>query len=329
MKQSVNDKLALFIANVQAIKGDFKWKHSGTKRLAALMYALENKPIDCNAIRESYSLIKDSAGVFSMVRGNMSLCIAAKLSLNENRKQLINDTMTVYDRMKDAKFRASDFLAVAAFLIAANTERHNHQNTIERAREFYEGMKKHRWFHTGQDDYIFSVMLALSDIDPISGSDRIEQLHQRLLPEFKRAGGNSVQALCQMLALGGKSDEALDHLITLRNSLRSKKIKLDKAYTLPSLGALSLLPVDGDTLVSDILEAQSYLRSQKGFSPFTVSTQELLLFSSGIISYAYSEDVKGTIAASISTGIASIIIAQQISMIVLMTVSASAAAASS
>jgi hypothetical protein len=187
-------------------------------------------------------------------------------------------------------------------------------------------MKKHRWFSTGQDDYIFSVMLALSHLDPASGTDRIEQLYSQLKPVFKRAGGNSVQALSQMLALGGKSDEALEHLITLRNEFRNRKIKLDKTYTLPTLGALSLLPLDGDILVNHMLEAQSYLRAQKGFGSFTVSTQEILLFSSALILSAYAEQKENNIIASVTTNIASIIIAQQTAMLVAIVAANSAAA---
>jgi len=328
MNHKITERLALFTENVQAMKTGFAWHHAGTKRLAALLYALEDKKIDCDAIKESHSVIKEKTGVFSMFRGNMSLFIAAMLSLDNSCRQRLADVTDVYDRLKAAKFGASDYLAVAAYLIVADTDRQNYQATVERAKKFYDAMKKNNWFHTGQDDYIFSVMLGLSDIDIVVGTERIQELYQRLKPEFKRAGGNSVQTLSQMLTLGGKSDEALEHLLLLRNSLRNHKIKLDRAYTLPALGALSLLPVDGDTLVSDLLEAQSFLRTQKGFGVFSISTQELLLFSSAIISSVYAKEMDDKIVASTSVSIINIIIAQQIAMIVAVTAATTAAASS-
>jgi len=328
MNQNITDRLALFTENVQAIKKGFVWQHTGTKRLAALLYALENKTIDCDAIKESHALIKSRTGVFSMFRGNMSLFIAAMLSLDNSCRQRLTDVTDVYDMLKAAKFHASDYLAVAAYLIVADTDRHNYKTTVERSKQFYDGMKKNNWFHIGQDDYIFAVMLGLSDIDLVTGTQRVQELHQRLKPEFRRAGGNSVQTLSQMLTLGGKSDEALEHLLLLRNSLKNRKIKLDRAYTLPALGALSLLPVDGDTLVHDISEAQAYLRTQKGFGVFSISTQELLLFSSALISSVYAKEMNNKVIASTSVSIVNIIIAQQVAMVVAMSVATTSAATS-
>lgn len=331
MKQSIIEKLSLFTANAQTIKGSFKLHESLAKQLAAMLYTLENKPMDCNAIKQCHTLIKDSTGVFSTFRGDMSLCVSAMLSLQDSPDQLFADTLTVYDLLKTAKFRASDYLTVAAFLIASSEDHQNYQRTVERAKVFYDEMKKSHWFITGEDDYIFAVMLGLSDIDTISGTERIEQLYLRLKPEFNsRAGGNAVQALSQVLALGGTSDEALDHIFTLRNALRNQKIKLDKMYTLPVLGVLALLPIDGDILANDILEAQAYLRAQKGFGPLSITTQELLLFSTAIVTSVYAEEIKNDIVtASITTSIISIIIALQTAIIMGMSAAAVAASMSS
>ena len=336
MKKSVNDKLNLFTSNDQTIKGGIKWHDVIMKRLAALIYTLENKHVNCEAIIESQDLIKRETGFFSMFKGNMMLCIASMLSLQENREQLFSNTMTAYNKLKAVKFSASDYLTVAAFLIASNTESKEYQRTAERAKAFYDGMKKQRRFHTGKDDYIFTVMLGLSEIAPNIGVDQIDQLYIKLKPEF-RAYGSSLQTLCQLLVLSGKAEEASERLLTLRNTVISRKVKLDKMYTLPVLGILSLLPANADTLVGDILDVQSCLRTKRGLGFFTVTTQELLLYSSAIVSSAYAEDMKSSnistisaedmksnIISAISAGIAGTIIAQQ--LIVLAAVIASSAA---
>ena len=327
MNQDITKKLTLFTENVQTIRKGFVWQHIGTKRLAALLYSLQDLPVDCEAIKESHAIIKEKTGVFSMFRGNMSLFIAAMLSLDNGCRQRLSDVTDVYDMLKKAKFHASDYLAVAAYLIVADTDRANYQLTVDRAKQFYSGMKKNNWFHTGQDDYIFAAMLGLSDIDVAAGTARVDELYRRLKSEFRMAGGGSVQALSQMLTLGGKTDEALEHLLLLRSSLRSHKIKLDRTYTLPALGALSLLPVSGDILVNDIWEAQSFLREQKGFGRFSISTQELLLFSSAVISSAYAKEMNDKIVASTSVSIVNIIIAQQVAAIVAVSAATNAAAA--
>jgi hypothetical protein len=326
MKYAKQEKLALFIANAQTIKKGFTWQGPLVKRLAALLYALDNKPMDCDAVRECHGLIKGSTGVFSTFRGNMSLCVAAMLSLRNNREELLGNTLSVYEMMKTAKFRASDYLVVAAYQIAANAPKEQFGQAVERARAFYDAMKARRWFHTGQDDTIFAAMLGLSDLDPNEGADRVEQLFQQMKREFW--SGNSVQALSQILVLSGKCEEVVQHILELRDTLRSKKVRLDKTYTLPALGVLALLPVDGDVLAGDILEAQEYIRAQKGFGAFSVTSQELLLYAAAVISSSYAEDAdNGITAASVSTSIASIIIAQQAAMIAAFAASSAAASA--
>ena len=331
MNQSIINRLDLFTNNSETIRKEFKWHSAGVRRLAALIYALEDRSIDNQSISASLDVIKQNTRMFSMFRGNMNFVIATKLSLTESHEQLFANILDVANQLTEAKFRKSDYLAVSAYLIVTETTSENYDNTITRAKAFYDGMKKESWFRTGQDDYIFSIMLGLSDIDPTEGVARIQELYQQLQPEFKRAGGNSVQALCQMLTLGGKSDEALEHLLCLRNTLQSNKIKLDRTYTLPSLGALSLLPIDGEVLANQLWEAQGHLRSQKGFGSLSISTQELLLFASAIISVIHTEEMQKDVVALTSTSMINMIIAQQVALLiaVFMTTSSAATATSS
>ena len=328
MKQELQEKLTLFAANSQTMKREFKWREPLTIRMAALLFAFENKPVDCSAIRECHALIKSNTGIFSTFRGNMVLCVAAMLSLKENREKLFAQTVAVYKMMKDVKFRASDYLAVAAYQIAANTNSDNYQNIVVRTRAFYDGMKTNGFFRTGEDDYIFAAMLGLSDIDVKEGTNRIEQLYRQFKPDF--LSGNSVQMLAQILVLAGKSDLVAERLFKLREELKNKKLRFDKSFTLSSLGILVLLPVDIDTIVQDIEEANTFLKTQKGFSPLWVTKQERLLLTASIVASMYAENAKNDVlTASISTSITGIIIAQQTAMIAAVTASGAAASASS
>ena len=325
MKNQIQSKLELFAENVRIIKPEFKWHDASAKRLATMMYALNGRKIDCVAIGGSHDLIKSSTGVFSTFRGNMALCIAAMLSLKENREELFARTASVYEAMKKVKFKASDYLAVAAYEIASQSEKIDYH--VARAREFYDGMKANSsWLRVGEDDYIYAAMLGLTDIDVSTGTDRVAQLYQRFQSEFRPK--NCVQALAQVLVLSGDCDMVAGRVLALRDALKTRKIRLDKAYTLPSLGVLALLPVDTETLVQEIDEAQNFLKTQKGFGSWSVSKQELQLLTAAVVSGAYADDIKcGVITASVSTSIASIIIAQQAAIMAAVVASTVAASA--
>lgn len=328
MKYTGENKLELFANNAQIIKKEFTWQNALTKRLAALLYAQEGKTIDCEAIRQCHALIKQSTGAFSTFRGNMALSLAAMLSLSANPQEVLRETMKVYDLLKGVKLRASDFLVIAAYLIATQSDASDYRNVVTRTRSFYDGMKARHFFYTGQDDYIFAAMLGLTDLDTVAGTERIEQIHSLLKGEFRDK--NSVQALAQVMVLGESDDSISDRVLVLRDTLRVQKIKLDKAYTLPVLGILALLPVEIETIARDIGKAQDTLRAKKGFGSLSVTTQELLLFAASIVASDYTESVKdGVLTATLSTSISNIIIAQQAAMIAGISASTAAAASSS
>jgi hypothetical protein len=56
MEQKSKNKLTLFADNWQTIRKEFKLHNAMTKRLAALLYAQENKAIDCTSTVHAYSI---------------------------------------------------------------------------------------------------------------------------------------------------------------------------------------------------------------------------------------------------------------------------------
>jgi hypothetical protein len=326
MELNIQHKLELFVTNAQTIKEEFAWHNAMTRRLAALLYAQESKPVDNKAIRRCQEMIKRNTGVFSMFRGNTVLSVSALLSLSPDPQSLLDETLKVYDMLKDARFGASDYLVIAAYQIAAHTGA-DYADIVNRARAFYDGMKKRHFLLTGQDDYIFAAMLGLSDIDIEDGLQRMEQLYEQLSDEFWSK--DSVQALAQVLVLGDSSDGAVKRVLDLRSAFREQGVKLDKTYTLPTLGTLALLPVDTGAVVRDVDGAQSFLRERKGFGAWSVSTQELLLYATALVTSEYAHDLRdGVITATLSTSITNIIIAEQTAIIAAMSASSAAAAAS-
>jgi len=322
MNKNIQEKLELFVDNYQNIKGDFIWQEGMAKRLAALAYAIEGKKIDTDAIRTCHNMLKSETGVFSSFRGNLSIFMAASLSLHEQPSHVLSDTLRVHELLRSVKFWQSDYLAVTAYEIAVNAERGRFERVVQRTREFFDEMKANHRFLICKDDYIFAAMLALSDIEPHAGALKLKRLFLDLKSEFSFfTGKNSVLTLCKMLVLGGSTAECEDRLLRLNRAFKKRKISFDKTYTLPSLGVLTMLDVDGNTLADELISARDYLRAQKGFGVFSVDNQELLLYAVSLLTCSH--------AWLATSSVANLIIAQQVAMITaLSAASASAAAAS-
>lgn len=328
MNAILNQKLTLFIENHRSMKGKFVSRETLTKRLAALLYAEENRAIDLGAIQESYELIKAETGLFSAFRGTSAMAIATMLSLAEDGEKVLNDALALYKELNAAKFWKSDYLAIAAYQIAANAKERDRSLIVERTRAFYEGMKAYHKFYTGQDDVIFAAMLGLSDVDVNEGVNRMESLFQRLRGDI--ASGNGLQALTQVLVLGGEAEDTVPRVLELREKLKSVGLRMDREYTLSSLGMLGLLPVEADMLVEDVSWAYEYLRGEKGFGSFSLTKQQVLLFAAALVIFSHAQELAHDVTkAALSTTITNIIIAQQAAIAVIAASTAATAAASS
>lgn len=327
MNERLRARADLFARNVQNIRKDYIWTFTQTKRLAALMYALEDKALSGDAVRESHELIKQQTGMFSMFRGNMTVGIAARMSLSEDPRVLLSDMLDVYAKLKVAGFHASDYLVIAAQQIALHAGTDKRDYAIARAKAFYDGLKRNHWFLTWQDDYIFCAMLGLSDIDLEGGVERIEQLYTELRKEFRWSNG--VQALCEVLLLGGETQQTVGRLLELRDRLRDRNLRMDRENTLSSLGVLALLPVDARLVVEDVAELCDLLREKKGFGRWSVMKQEMLVLTTALVASDQVNQAKSGMFPALSTSIANIILAQQAAIAAAAASSAAAAAAAS
>lgn len=328
MDSTYQVRIELFVDNCQHAKAAFFWKNSLSKRLAALLFAAENRKIDPQAIKQAETLIKENTGLFSSFRGNSVLTVATLLALADNPHLCLDNTLRVYDLMRAVQFSSSDYLAVAACLIAVQADPDQFAQAVGKAKAFYDAMKSAHWFLTGQDDHINAAMFGLSDITVQDGIDQMERLYQDLRLEFYHK--NSIQAMATVLMLCGKKPDWVRRVSLLKQAFRDRNLKMDQQYTLTSLGVLSLLPQDDLVIVDTVQSTFDYLRSQPGFGSWSVAKQELLLYAAALFAFSSADQVnKGLLAGTISTSIASIIIAQQTAALIASTSAASAAASSS
>ncbi|MCL2296158.1 MAG: DUF4003 domain-containing protein [Methanomassiliicoccaceae archaeon] len=303
MKHGTRWKLELFAENARKAKKGLRAKNAKIKRLVALIYALEGKPLDCDAVMSSYAAIKSSEGVLSVFRGRTSLCIAAMLSLKGNPKTLFDRTVAVYDMM-NKRFLKSDFLAVAALMVAVNADPEDYPQIVSRMRSFHDGMKAQRQSYAGAAEYICTAMLALSNADPRNDVERIKRMYDILRPELST---ETALALAQIALASGVSDvQAADRILKLKGMTKDRKMPLDPIM----LGVLALLPSDAEAILQDIIETQALLRTKKGLGALFARKQEMLLYAAAVIASGYTEDTKeDQVIAVASTGIFSTIIA--------------------
>jgi hypothetical protein len=321
--------LQLFLDNTKTIKESFRWNNVLGIFLASTLLVSSDKKADSESLFAARDLLKKHAGVFSNLRGNSSLPLYTLFSINENPEAAVQNTIQVQELLKAEKFWRNDYLAFAAAQIALYTPPDQYAAVISRTREFYEAMKKKHPIITSADDYIFAVLLAMSDVDVQMADEKIEEYMELLKPHFPGIPNNR-QMLAQILVLCTSQtdsvwtcEQVIDRIAALREILKVKKI--NPSYEISSiLGVLAVLPGEVKDIADQVEGCYHDIKNEAGVK--WQGKQIKLLVSASLVTLgAISEMVKTSSSAALANIIINLIIAQQIMLIMIIFASTTAA----
>ncbi len=329
MNTRIENKLDIFADYTIQLGKVMKWDYKLTHMLCAMLYTNENRILDSNRIIEMKGYIKKNTSFFSCFKGTTLPIIATMLSLSSNPESLFARTRVIYDKMRQHKFHGSDYLTIAAMQVAKMKTDSEYDNIVNRMKEFYDGLHKMHPFLTSTDDYIYTAMLAMTDIDMDSAICRIVTIEERLKPTL--GGGNDMQALALVLLLADQNDDKLcDRVLELYKYLKEKKYKLHYNGTMSTLGVLAMTSSDMNLIAEELASGAEYLKEKKGFGVFSIGKVQRAMFSANFVALQYIGDMKNNLLeGTVSTNVANIIIAQQMATIAATMAATSAAASSS
>jgi len=329
ISENLRNKCDLFADNYQTLKSDFKWEYATMHCLGALIYTNVGLPANIEAIKESKEIIKKNTGLFSYFKETTFFALSTLFSLEPNPEELFQQTTKVYDDMKKAGFHSSVYLTLAAFSIAKQTEKYDVPSVINRAKDFYEAMKKEHRFLTSADDYGYAAMLATTDLLIPQAIREMETCYELLKKDF--GTGNALQSLTHVLTMG--EEPALtkcERVKQLYQSLAKKGCKLSKYSELATLGILTLISGDVEKLTDEIMEVYQQLIEKKGLGKWSLSKHERTMYGAALVAEDYVKDMKNNpISMTLTNSITNILIAQQTAMIIAASSAAAASAASS
>ncbi|MCX7885055.1 MAG: DUF4003 domain-containing protein [Caloramator sp.] len=321
-------RVDLLSENYQMLKDRFKWDPPLVKYFGAMVYAMKEQNIDAEKIDEIKKYIKEHTSWTSYFRTTNSFMLSCLLSFEQNYEQFFNDMMSIFEKMKEDGIKNSLYTPWAAYIIAKEVQMGDYDFKIKRMKEFYSGMKKKHFFITSSDDYVFSAILSITDLDVDAALEKIEEIYN-FLNKLGFGKGNALQTLSHVLVLGEEDTNIkCERAVEIYKKLKEKKCSF-KYSDLSSLGVLTLICDDIDKIVSDVKEVYDYIYTKKGFGFWNMASSVRTILSSNIVSSYYINGAKqGILPINLANSINSIIIAQN-QVAIVAACSAGAAAASS
>ncbi len=263
MRATLEDRCGLFIENRDIIRDRYKWENAILYPICANAFCVRGKTADPDRLRQCDALLKSRTGAFSNFRGSVRLPVLSMLAAGDAPEADLEQMLVNYELLKK-HFSRSEYLALAALLLAQNGGGKPADDVAQRARAIYERIRREHPFLTGSEDSVLSVLLALSDKDELVLIAEMEDCYKRLKPTF--GSGNDLQGATHVLALAeGATLEKCARLIALSDSLRAAGARFRPYRMLPLLAALSVLPVEISEATADVMDVYEYLRPLKGY----------------------------------------------------------------
>ncbi|WP_163194513.1 DUF4003 family protein [Clostridium thermarum] len=324
----LKSKVDLMVENYNILKNGFTWESRLIKHFSAMTYALADRRVDTNRLKEVKDYIKDQTSWTSQFRGANQFILASLLSLENDYKDFFGKIQQVYDKLRNYGFKSSAYLPLAAFTIAKSTEG-DWDHTIRRMNSFYNQMKKNHFWLTSHDDYVFASVLATTDLNVEETSALIESCY-RALNSRGLHKGNDLQTLSHILALGEEDVETkCRKAVAIYDRLKEEKCKLEYKG-LATLGLVTLISTDISKIVSEIKEVYDYIYEKEGYGFWSLDKGTRTILAATLVSDFYvGEAKKGLLQITLGNSINAIIIAQQQATIAAACAASAAAAASS
>ncbi|MUK90832.1 DUF4003 family protein [Ornithinibacillus sp. L9] len=321
----MDTKIQNYIDTYEILHQNMKWKVTDKNILMTIasIYTMNNKMLNIEKMLKISDSIKGRAGLFSSMKSYPRFTTAAMLDVNfEDPENQVEQLFDYYERFREAKFSSGTFTYMAATILLTNQDQvKSVEQTINKVKSIYDGMKKEHGFLTSSGDYPLATLLAFEDKEDII--DHIEMYYERLAKNGFRKG-NDLQILSHILSLSDdiNVEQLVSRAVSVYDSLKTVRIK-PKAMYYPAIGILTLLPPE-ELDIQVIVNMYEKLNQEKQFK--WQKDMNVLL----AVSFYVNEKLEnnGLAETSIYSVLESIIQAQQAVMIAAVT-GATAAASSS
>lgn len=311
----------LLVRNRKSIQSAFKWESDSLLLAGSSFYVGLDMEANTEKLKECENILKRKAGIFSEYRGNLKMPILCKMAIAPNPEQYFEEIDSIVKQMKGLKWIDIRYKVLAAMTFHDYLGMNQVSAAINKMVALYQSMKKnHPWLTSGED-IPFAAILSVSGMDIEILNTEMEKCYRELLNDFHDK--NAVQSLSHILAINSEDTMTKCYVVEeIFSLLKKKKHKYGEGYELVVLGTLSLLDISVEKIVEDIIEADDYLKNQKGFGNFSMGEKMRRMYAALMVMDTYMPPASCG-HESLVGAVLALVIAMEVCMLILTTMAIS------
>lgn len=317
MNLELKRKCELLVKNRDAMQEIFPWDNGSMRLAGSSFFVGLNLNADIRRLKACGEILKQKSGIFSSYRGNIKMPLICKMAISEDPEQYFEDVDSIVQQMKALRWIGTDYKILAAMTLRDHRNMTEIPDAIEKMVSLYQGMKKnHPWLTSGED-VPFAAILAVSDLDTDALMREMENCYQELSQIFPDK--NALQSLSHILAIGpANTGTKCQKVASICSLLKENKHKYGTGPGLTVLGTLSMLDLTVEQAAAEIMEADDYLKSQKGFGSFSMGDTVRRMYAALMVMDTHMPPASHS-HESLVNSVLAMVIAMEVCMMIVMT----------
>lgn len=308
MREALLEQCQSFIENRDIVRSVFRMESNFMYPICAAIITDKGKRADPERLKLCRDILKAQTGAFSNFRGLVRMSLICMMSVDPNPEQRLKNAQLVYENLRKS-FSGTQYLCVAAMVISELVDPGYYKPMAEHTHRVYRLLKNKHPFLVSSEDSVFSALLAISKKTDERILTETERCYTLLKPHF--FFNHAVQSLSQVLALcEGRPEEKCEATASLFQRMKEEGLRYGTDVELPTLGVLAMLPVEQETILTELRQVDEYLSKQKGYGFLGLSKQQRLMHAAMIVTGDHLEHC-ATTQLNLSHSIMALAAAQQ------------------
>lgn len=261
-------------------------------KLGALLYTAINEEADVEKIEACQMILREKTGLFSTFRGALQTVILLKMSRAEDPEAYIDNVLNTYNRLT----RNVAFPGLLSVLAAVTIyEQHGDQDVdalVDQILDIYAEAKRIHPYLCDESDMAYIALMVLSGRADIAIEEEKEKIYILLKEKFHLpAEAAQSTALVLITASEKTAEEKVDSFIRFYEALKETGHATAKNRYISIYGIFTDLNIPTEETTAAISEVDQFLKEQKGYGIFSVSSDLRKVLASTLVLQHYTTDV--------------------------------------
>ena len=292
MNDTLVTKCDLLASNRSVIAKKFSAETNLMCVTSGLLFALEDREADAEKLDGCRKILKKQTVVFSKLRGMAEMLIVSRMAMSEDPEEYLNDSVTVYEKVKTAGFKDNSFIIPACMTICDLGLKDDCGETLLKAKEIMKLMNREHPVLTNDEDSSAAILMALSYKDAETAVKDLEEGFDYLRKTYHLGiSKNAGQSLCEILAVTyGDMKSKCDRIARIYKAFKKQKSSYGNDDEFSTLAILGDIDADPTMLAGEVIETAKYLEEKDGFADKIIEKQQRMMYSTLLVANAHGKN---------------------------------------